>query len=470
MFLNKKVLAAAIVGSLFAAGAASAVELTVTKQYYANEIVFPTTGLVPSNAPSLKWKSGYNYSAGEVKYVRIELTGATFTSDLGAPTTPHGGSGAINGLGTSVITFSVTSGATPIVADDYFTLPLSGLVATVQTGFINIPSKGDVSVKVSLYDQSSQAQAGGAAGLLQIGSYDLTTFLTFVNSYKFSNKANTLIADVATATGAYRDFKADGTTAPATTTADGTLSNDLSIVLVDADPDTAGTQVTLKADGSPITLAALFAPTSKIEVEGDYSAGAAVTLGGTPPVPAFAATATKLSWAGIPTGAVAPLVYTVSGTKPIIAGDYKATFTPVSADPSNYTVTPLVATVAGSIRRNGVELQAPLAQIPGGWISRLVLTNTGSTSPKYTIKVLGEAGNTLTTDATKLSGTVAPGTNVIDLSTVLTGSTGPLRGTVVVSVEAKDAVGAGTIQGLYQIVNPATGALSNHVLVRPGTN
>ena len=26
------------------------------------------------------------------------------------------------------------------------------------------------------------------------------------------------------------------------------------------------------------------------------------------------------------------------------------------------------------------------------------------------------------------------------------------------------------IQGLYQIVNPVAGSLSNHVMVRPGTN
>ena len=50
---------------------------------------------------------------------------------------------------------------------------------------------------------------------------------------------------------------------------------------------------------------------------------------------------------------------------------------------------------------------------------KAVLTNTGSASPKYTIKVLGEAGNTITTANT--AGVVAPGTTVVDLNTVLTG-------------------------------------------------
>ena len=40
------------------------------------------------------------------------------------------------------------------------------------------------------------------------------------------------------------------------------------------------------------------------------------------------------------------------------------------------------------------------------------------------------------------------------------------RGTVNVNVSAPND----QIQGLYQIVNQAAGSLSNHVMVRPGTN
>ncbi|SBV37062.1 exported hypothetical protein [uncultured Stenotrophomonas sp.] len=466
--LNKKVLVAAVVGALMAAGSATAAPLTVAKQVYANEIVFPTAGLVPSAAPAVSWASGYNFSTGEVKYVRVELTGAKFVTGMPAPTVANGTVGAVNGLGTNVLTFSVTSTG-PIVAADLYNLNLSA----AGVGYINIPAKGDVSIKVSLYDQASQAQAGGTTGLLTVGSYDDTVFLSFKDSYAFTNAANTLIADVASAAPAvlYGNFVADTTTAPATTITAGTLNNDLSIQLADTDAVTAGVQPTLQADGSAMTLAALFDATSKIEVEGDFSAGTAVTLGAAAPAPVFAATATKLSWAGVPAGAVAPLVYTVAGTKALIAGDYKATFTPVSADTTKYTVKPLTAAVAGSVRRNGVELQAPLAQVPGAYLSRVVLTNTGSASPKYTITVLGEAGNTITTDAAKLSGVVAPGTNVIDLKDVLTGFTGDKRATIVVNVEAKDVFGvSGTIQGLYQIVNADKGSVSNHVMVRPATN
>jgi len=476
--LNKKVLVAAVIGGLFAAGNAAAAPLEVTTQYYANEIVFPAGGLEPINAPQLEWESGYNYSTGEVKYVRVELTGATFTTALGTtpPTIANGTIGAINGLGTNVITFSVTSTGTNIIATDKFQMDLSDGVDS----FINIPAKGDVSVKVSVYDQASQAQAGGNAGLLSIGSYDNTVFLTFADSYRFASKPNILTADIATAAPApiYANFvAASPTTVPATTISNGTLNNDLGIVLVDTDPTVGGVQPTRQADGSPMTLADLFAATSKIEVEGNYKAATNVTLGGANPTTTFSADATKQVWVGAPTGAVAPLVFINGGAlataKAIAAGDYKATFTPVSADSTKYSVTPLSVAVAGSIRRNGLELQAPLAQVTPGWVSRIVLTNTGSTSPKYSIKVLNEAGNVITTDATKLTGTVKPGTNVISLSGdggVISAYTAAPRATVVVSVETTDGVGTGTVQGLYQIVNGDTGSISNHVMVRPGTN
>lgn len=464
MSLNKKVLTAAIVGALMIGGSAVAAPLSVTEQYYAQEIVIPVGGLVPTASPSVTWASGYNYGVDEIKYVRIELTGATWTGTPAPSVGPNGTVGAINGIGTNVLTFSVTSTG-PITATDSFTLPTANV--------LNIPTKGDVSMKVSLYDQASQAQAGGDTGLLAIGSYDDTVFLSFARSYAFTNVANTLTADVASAAPAvlYGNFLPDGTTTPATTLTAGTLNDNLSIGLVD--PDGAGPWAgpTLKADGSPIALTDLFGAASVLAVEGDFSAATSVTLGVTAATPTPSGTPATypgtLTWTGVPTGATAPLVYNVPGNRAIPAGDFKATFNPVAASPA-YTVTSLTANVVGSIRRNGLELQAPFVQRPNGWDSRIVLTNTGSNSPKYTISVLGEDGNTI--GQANLEGTVDPGTNVINLRNVMTSFSGAPRGTVVVHVEQTDAVGSGTIQGLYQLVNASTGASTNHVMVRPGTN
>ena len=141
------------------------------------------------------------------------------------------------------------------------------------------------------------------------------------------------------------------------------------------------------------------------------------------------------------------------------------TYKLVSAQPTVYAFTDITGVKLGSIVRNGTQLQAPLAQVPSGWLSRLALTNTGSTARPYTIAVQGETGNTISTS--NLTGTVpANGTTVIDLTTVLTGFTASPRATLNVTVAGPN----NQIQGLYQIVNPDKGSISNHVLVRPGTN
>ena len=62
----------------------------------------------------------------------------------------------------------------------------------------------------------------------------------------------------------------------------------------------------------------------------------------------------------------------------------------------------------------------------------------------------------------------ANGTIVVDLKDVMTSFTTDMapRGTLNVTVAGPNS----QIQGLYQIVNPTSGSISNHVMVRPGTN
>jgi hypothetical protein len=135
---------------------------------------------------------------------------------------------------------------------------------------------------------------------------------------------------------------------------------------------------------------------------------------------------------------------------------------------AGYVVGNVGPIAVGEIIRNGTQLQAPLAQVPGGWISRIVLTNTGSLPRDFEISVFGETGTTISTDAAEMVGQVpANGTEVIEVPDFLTGFAGGLpRATVNVTVAGPN----NQIQGLYQIVNPTSGSISNHVMVRPGTN
>lgn len=242
------------------------------------------------------------------------------------------------------------------------------------------------------------------------------------------------------------------------------------------DPDGGGAQTaTFKINGTAITLADLFTATTAIQVAGDYSVaanataplftGAALARAQLNGVNANTLSATTASFtvgnAGF-TGADFDLTRRAGVLIP--EATYTATLKVAAAAPTVYAVTDITGVKLGAIVRNGTELQAPLAQIPGGWKSRLVLTNTSGIARPYTINLLNVEGETAVTPGT-LTGTIpANGTKVIDdLTTVFTGNN---RATIVVNVAGPTK----SIQGLYQIVNPDKGSISNHVMVRPGTN
>ncbi len=125
----------------------------------------------------------------------------------------------------------------------------------------------------------------------------------------------------------------------------------------------------------------------------------------------------------------------------------------------------------------GVVLQAPFVQIPPGWYGRFVLTNDCTMDAKYTVRYLDEGVDPTTKIDNKMtptkgsladSGTIeAKSTLVIDADKVLgvSDKTRP-RGTAIFVIDAPSAC----VQGLYQVVNVTGGSVSNHVMVRPGTN
>lgn len=465
MFVNKKVLAAAIVGSLFAAGNAAAVDLsaaTPAAAKYAKEITAtaaaPAT-LSAATGTQIEWKSGYAYSPGEVRYVRVELTGdAVFDASTAPPNITPGSlpssagtltAGSVNGLGSKIVSFSVTADPTAgATADTTITLP-----AVIKIGSTSAP----VSVAVSLFDQPSQASAPvfNSTGLISVGSFS-GPYLNFVSAYKIDTTPYTATASVES-TPAYSKFKLDGTAGLTATFAPLTSAGTIS-----ATGALDKTGAAISSVNTVIDLAQ-----STVKVDGDFSLAVLadstydltkVQLGGHD---ADAVTATSATFPGTNFGYFS--VAKGQASTPIQASTYTATFTPKAQ--TGYTVSPTSGISFGGIVRDGTELQAPLVQIPGGWIARLALTNTGSVDRPYTIKFLSETGVTLGT--ANLTGTVPKsGTKVIDLTDVLTSSTGSLRGTAIINVAGPE----GQIEGLYQIVNQATGALSNHVLIHNGSN
>ncbi len=471
MTLNKKLLAVAIVGTL-TAGTAAAADLSgspVVPAYFAEEIVIGPNGTVlttsASPATSLTWRTGYNFSALEVRYARLECSD-TIELDAGSVAITNPGNaniGSINGAGTNVLTFSLTSTGTNITQNDVLTLTGNHTILSTDTS---------VTCEVGLYDQPSQAQTGGTAGLIAGSSFS-GAYLAFAPSFFIEATPTTHVASVE-AMPTYSAFVPSGNITTATSA---NLGRDNGFQFGLRDPDGPGGQTApFGVNGLPIGYAVLGGGVG-LDIDGDFSIAA--STGATPFdatararvrfngwADASSLTASKASFNFI--GCSGNCFIELTRRTPALVipeAEYTATLKLVSAQPSVYVLSN-ISTALGRIVRDGTVLQAPLVQVPGGWLSRLVLTNTSSIARPYTISVMGEAGNTVSTN--NLTGTIpANGTYVVeDLNSVLTGFTGAPRATLNVSVAGPNTA----IQGLYQIVNPDKGSISNHVLVRPGKN
>lgn len=470
MSIDRKTLVAAVAAMLMA-GHAVAADLSAAggavPAYFASEIVVadPAVGrqLTTNAAAALSWRINYNFSSNEVRYVRVGCSGnIRFDPATTAVLGGLGDEGAINGLGTNVLTFSLTSnGATNIVGTD--TITLVGNHSITGTG-------SNVDCDVALYDQPSAAQAGGSVGRIANTRF-AGTYLAFAPSYELVATASRHVADIDAAP-SFSAFVVDANTTLSTASLGaGTIAFRV------RDPDGAGGQASVFGiDGIQVALADVLGIASTVTVTGDYSiaanaaaplyTGAAlgrVTLNGAN------ATALGASSATFNVGNTAFAAASLDLARragPIPAVDYVATLKAVSADASRYKASDISGVAFGSIVRNGTRLQAPLVTVPDGWISRLVLTNTGSVDRAYVIAVLGEDGNTIATR--NRNGVVKAGKTLVieDLRSVLVGFSGKPRATLDISVVAPTS----QIQGLYQVVNPDSGSISNHVLVRPDSN
>ncbi|KFL36190.1 hypothetical protein [Arenimonas donghaensis] len=422
----------------------------------ANELIIPPGRTIPNTgALNINTQIDYSFSPGEVRYARFHCPGLEF--EPGATVTysgdPSNTIGAVNGIGTDAIYFSITAGATPVVADDSLTVD----------GDRTLTSKAPIDCSYGLYDFPSQAQAGGATGRVATTS---GAYVRFGESTALRvDNFNEAIADVESPDPAYHLF----VTAPGTTAFGGETSQigEFSVGTVNT---INGTPQPITVTGLPVTTPELWSTDSTLVVFGDFGTSGLAYLSFSPDCSTLAAAFdgwndSFASFTGWNFEIENLFVCYYTNFEPIRASVFDVALVTDSADPSLYDVPALGPLALGEIVRNGTELQAPLAQIPGGWLSRLVLTNTGSMDRVYQIEVFGETGNTITTD--NLSGTVAANsTLVVDLDTILTGFTGLPRATLNVTVAAPN----NTIQGLYQIVNPDSGSISNHVMVRPGSN
>lgn len=492
MNLNKKILAAAIVGGLFTTAAQAQVVIsnpTPVPVTFASELVVPGAGLTLNNTSTtppavaghlnLVTALRYSFSPGEVRHARIEctpnirfVTGSEVSFTPGA-TGETASIGAVNGIGTNAIHFSITAGSTAPTAAATLTVNGDRIVTNTAGG----------SCTYSLYDQPSQAANGGPTGLITTvtGAY-----IAFAPSYTFTVPLTETATASVEANPSFTGFVAAGGTSATTARL--------------AQFSTAHVANRLASGAAIAALSDLMVAPVHITVTGDFSAAAEA-----PPAAPFGAAALTRVWIAAPGNACSvttgrinadllsatsarftiPTPFALSAQNlcfqpragvTIPTSTYSAVFTPTAA--SGFVTPPIGPRSAGEIIRDGTQLQAPLVQTPTGFISRIVLTNTGTLARPATWNFrpatggsASEANTTYTGATTGTLNVPANGSIVVSLVDVLgTAATTfggtPPRGVFTVNVAGPNS----QIQGLYQIVNPANGAISNHVMVRPGSN
>ena len=429
MALNKKLLAGAIAGLLFSTSASAVVLDGVAPYKYALELVNGTDLLARVAEAPLN----YNFSPNEVRYGRFSCNGATLSNIAVSTTSPDIDLGAVNGNGTNTIFFSMTG-------DPALVNPTAAETMDI-TADVELLNKGSVTCEFAIYDLPSQAQMGGPDGLvIDSGTDGYKAWIIRPSGYVFAGTDGEAVADVEDPLGAYFGFVGTG---------------QFGALQFEAVPGV------WDKDHADITLADIFDADTTVTIDGDFTAAADLTWAGVSPDDLADDAAVYEYTSAIPAlGLNGPLVFIETGADAIMESEYTATLdvsTNVGYETSDRSDT------VGEIVRNGTQLQAPLVQLPAGWRSRIAITNTGAVPRAYSMEVMTETGRTGT--ISPATGTVpANGTVVIDLADIVTFSHN--RGTINLNVAAPN----NQIQGLYQIVNPVAGSLSNHVMVRPGTN
>lgn len=487
---NKHLLAVAIAGTLASISAQAQVTLgtPATAATYASEVTVPAnTTLANPGALTINTRVGFAFSAGEQRNARLECSPNIRFNGAAISTAAAANVGPVNGLGTNAISFSLTATAAVNIAD----------AVTITPGAasgITLISRANASCTYGLYDTASQAANGGTLGLIN-QSTTSGAYIQFATTPSYALTATGANATAALGTPPYITFIPGGSGTGSIAAGSAPLGN-ITYGLV--------TPARLNTDGTPITLAALLSTTSTTgsahvlsgnfaalaDTAGAYSptGGAGfgsvfLAIGGTCSAPGAtvfpttlnATTATFRAAAIITADVPSAFVCFVPRTGASIpaAGPYTFGFNAVSANTAVYTVTNIAPINIGTISREGAQLVAPLAQIPAGWTSRIVLNNTGAPAT-YTVTLTPGTGagtestSTFSGATTTASANLVTGTTVISVGDLFpnSGFTGAPRGTLTVTANTPRA----NVNGVYQIVNGQTGSISNYVMVAPGTN
>jgi hypothetical protein len=459
------------IGALVGGGAFASVDFTpatftATTDTFASELDYSkATGTTISGLKTITTKLGFGVSAGQSRYIRVNLTnaiiGATPAAGVNvtavAPATNFSNISVVQGgqPNDNFVIYQVTAAAGGNAATDVITIALPNLFA--------LSNSGSVKVAYSLYDDSVAAANQTAGTSLSTQSGDLFLFGSGV-TFKVTTKTQT-----ATVVDAYKKFS--GSYGP-----------------VDVGSfNYAATAGVSKADGTAVALTDIVAAGTAVKFLGDFT----FTDGANTPANLFLSNVGNCAAGTVALTAIAAdnlsASYTLGATAlnkslcvtnkngagitsvALNAQTLTTDFNPVAI--SGNSVTDPSAVTLGSIARDGTTLTAPFATIHPDYLSRIVLNSTYGSDVPVTATVTTEGGATCTGSAftTTLPKKSQLVINVKDICPAL--STGGTRMAVTVSVAAPRS----NIDGVYNVMNydvttGKTNSLISYIMVVPGSN
>lgn len=449
------------IGALVGGVAFASVNLDtgVTTGTFAKELSYATTPI--SGLKVVSTKLGFGVSAGQNRYIRVDLGGAKLAAAAAGANisvTPAFANSVVvagGAVNDTYVIYQVTADTAGNAASDAVQITLPNF--NVTNG-----NATSVTVTYTLYE-TAVAAVNNAAGT---NLYTSTgALINFANSLTWTLTTNNTTADVSQS---FKKFTAATTTGASTATANTSTARIGSF---------AYAVVTNKtADGvTNVTLADLVTAATKVVFAGNF--GATATNGvyvdnndacATVNAATVNTAKTSAEFTLGTTAKTANLCYVVNGTTAVPAQSISAALDLTAAAGSS--AADVAAATIGTIDRDGTELQAPFATIHPDYLSRVVLTSTHSSDAVVDAFVIAEDGQTCSQASyqTTLKAGKMLVINTKDICPSLTSATR-------LAIRAVIAAPTSTIQGVYNVMNydqttGKTNSLISYPLLRPGTN
>lgn len=403
--MKKTLIALAVAGLSFNAAAVN-LDTGADSAKFASEIKMLADGVrlgtdVDSVSLNVTNKLGFSISNANKRYVRYDLTGATFADGANAVapadfvmTDKAKATFVISQVGAdkSFVIVEVNAGA-DIPADAALTFKADGRIV--------VKNKSGVGVSYRLFETALDAVANDPAKTLAKANGQLLTFSPAILT-KVENKGSLDKIDVTESSMKF--------VTPGKTKVEETILGGVSIA--------ADTAVYL-ADGKNKATTAAILDASKLVINGDFSAGkldvnnklelGTIVLDKAKAGAAVQATKVEGALAELPVtsagiaAAASNITYTVSGKAAIAPQSVTATFVPTTT--ANYEMSNIVIGEIGVLSKNGSTQEANLVLAPDTSYTNLVrISNTSNIAGKFFVTVIADDGKSVSFPLSDVAG------------------------------------------------------------------